>query len=110
MRVCDVCGGPAVGDPVKFGWGSSFYETDLCEEHASVLVDTVEAVIKNARRMGAGVSSAPTPPLTSTPLRAPRVDTKEVRAWAKKQGIEVSDKGRVPDSLIQQFLSATRSA
>lgn len=102
MRVCDVCDAPASGESIRFGWGSSFYETDLCEQHSSDLVTLVERVIRSARRMGAGVSSTPAS-ISPTPVRRARIDTKDVRAWAKAQGIEVNDKGRVPESLIQQY-------
>lgn len=108
MRVCDVCDAPASNDALRFAWGSSFYETDLCAKHASDFVDMMETVIKSARKMGAGPKSSPS--ITSTPgPRTPRFDTKDVRAWAKTKGIEVNPKGRVPESLIQQYLDSLTS-
>lgn len=111
MRVCDVCDAPADGDPITFGWGSGFYETDLCAEHGGDLVDLMERVVKTARRRG-GSPSRPAP-VTSPfvapePKRAHRVDTAEVRVWAKKKGIKVSDKGRLPDEVIEKFLASAR--
>ena len=35
------------------------------------------------------------------------VDTTEVREWAKAQGIEVKDRGRVPAELVARFKAAT---
>ena len=35
------------------------------------------------------------------------MDTTEVREWAKTQGIEVKDRGRVPAELVAKFKAAT---
>lgn len=108
LRVCDVCEKPTERDLIRFGWGTAFYETDLCDEHAEALASLVEKAIRTARRVGAEPGAAVIhPPVTR---RRQRVDTAEVRAWAKSQGIEVNDKGRVPESLILQFSEATRSS
>ena len=42
-----------------------------------------------------------------TPGRAGGVDSTEVREWAKAQGIEVKDRGRVPAELVAKFKAAT---
>ncbi|MBV9205151.1 MAG: Lsr2 family protein, partial [Actinobacteria bacterium] len=39
--------------------------------------------------------------------RAGRVDSTEVREWAKAQGIDVKDRGRVPAELVARFQAAT---
>jgi hypothetical protein len=35
------------------------------------------------------------------------LNTTEVRAWARAQGIEVKDRGRVPADLVVKFKAAT---
>jgi nucleoid-associated protein Lsr2 len=35
------------------------------------------------------------------------VDSTEVREWAKAQGIDVKDRGRVPAELVVKFKAAT---
>lgn len=114
VRVCDVCGEPATEETLRFGWQSSFYESDVCETHGRELRDLMETITKSARPMGSTVP-APKPAkresfVAPAARRRRRIDTAEVRAWAKKQGIEVSDKGRVPEALIEQWEKATRSA
>jgi sugar phosphate isomerase/epimerase len=103
MRVCDVCAKPVEGDPIRFGWGTAFYETDLCEKHGEEFRVLMEKTLRTARRLGA-------PATTVTPKvrrdKRPNVSTKEVRDWAQEQGIEVNERGRVPESLIVQFLAA----
>ncbi|MGW1809239.1 histone-like nucleoid-structuring protein Lsr2 [Streptomyces sp. NPDC002078] len=33
-------------------------------------------------------------------------DSQAVRTWAQEQGLEVNDKGRVPDDIVRQYLAA----
>jgi hypothetical protein len=35
------------------------------------------------------------------------VNTTEVREWAKSQGMEVKDRGRIPAELVVKFKAAT---
>lgn len=111
MRVCDACGEPAQGDTIRFGWQSVFYESDVCEMHRTQLQTLMDQLVASARPMGS------TPPrglrkaaekkpsfVAPTARRRRRFDTADVRAWARKKGIEVNDKGRLPESLIAKYL------
>jgi hypothetical protein len=49
-----------------------------------------------------------------TSRRAPRarragnaIDTTAVRAWAREQGIEIKDRGRIPADVIAKYEAAT---
>lgn len=35
------------------------------------------------------------------------IDTHAVRAWAKEQGIEIKERGRVPANIVAQYREAT---
>jgi hypothetical protein len=109
MRVCDVCEKQADDEAIRFGWGITFYETDLCADHGEELQSMMEKMVRHARRLGAPAKSVEVKS-RSTKQTRPKVSTKEVRDWANKKGIEVSDRGRVPEALIAQFLEATRSS
>lgn len=108
VRVCDVCEAPAEGDPIKFGWGSGFYETDLCGEHGSALVGLMEVTIKNARQLGVGAPRKDRLAAVMTVRRKP-VDSAAVRKWAKAKRIKVNPQGRIPESVIEQYLADTQS-
>lgn len=104
VRVCDVCRAPADYDTVRLGWDLVTYEVDLCEEHGEALVGMVETILPRARRLGA----PPTPVLVETkpaPART-QVPTAKVRAWAKQQGIEVSQRGRIPDEVFDAYFAS----
>lgn len=107
MRVCDVCDEPTSGDSVRFGWDGGFFETDLCDKHAEELGSLMERMVRTARRLGAPATSK-TPTAPRTRERRPSVSTKDVRAWAAKKGIEVSERGRLPESIIEQYLAAQK--
>ena len=96
--------GTAAEGTVRFGLDGTEYEIDLNEEHARALRDALARYVSAARRVSGG---------TRRPARAGRraspngLNTTEVREWAKAQGIEVKDRGRVPAELVAKFRAAT---
>jgi Lsr2 len=94
VLVDDLDGSDAAGT-VTFGIDSVTYEIDLSADHAAELRDCLAQYVAHGRRQSgrsssrrsAGGRSSRT---TSGPSPA------EVRDWAKAQGRDVSDRGRVP--------------
>ena len=88
---------------VRFGLDGTEYEIDLNAGHA--------------RRCGMRWRATWAPPggrrRQPRPARAARrapvsaLNPTEVREWAKAQGIEVKDRGRVPAELVARFKAAT---
>ena len=103
LFIDDLDGSEAEGT-VRFGLDGTEYEIDLNAEHAQALRDALARYVRAARRAGGGARR---------PARAGRrapgggVDSTEVREWAKAQGIEVKDRGRVPAELVARFKAAT---
>ena len=95
--------GSAAEGTVRFGLDGTEYEIDLNAEHAKELRDALARYVDAARRVG----SAGRP--TRGGRRGPAGDLNavEVREWAKAQGIEVKDRGRVPADLVVKFRAAT---
>jgi hypothetical protein len=96
----DVDGGEAIGT-VRFGLEGTSYEVDLSQKNADKLAKALEPYIAAARKTGSG-----SPRRTAKPPRPAGPSPQEVRTWAKDQGIEVKDKGRVPAELIVKFQAA----
>jgi Lsr2 len=85
---------------VRFGVDGADYEIDLSASHAQQLRDALAPYISAARRTG--------PSLRRTGHKATRApDPTEVREWARAQGIDVKDRGRVPAELIAKFKATT---
>jgi Lsr2 len=103
LFVDDLDGSDAEGI-VRFGLDGTEYEIDLNAEHAQALRDALARYMHAARRAGDG---ARRPARRGRRTSAGGLNSTEVREWAKAQGIEVKDRGRVPAELVVKFKAAT---
>jgi hypothetical protein len=103
LLIDDLDGGEAEGT-VSFGLDDVEYEIDLSAEHAEALRSALAPFISAARR-----SPAPgrRPGRSGRRAGAGGLDTTEVREWARAQGIEVKDRGRIPAEVVARFKAAT---
>jgi nucleoid-associated protein Lsr2 len=92
--------GSAAEGTVRFGLDGTEYEIDLNAEHARELRDALARYVGVARRVAA---AAQRPGRGARREPGSGLNTTEVREWAKAQGIEVKDRGRVPDELVARF-------
>src|SRR5258708_39875643 len=100
LLIDDLDGGDAAGT-VRFGLDGTEYEIDLSATHSDELRKALGQYLAHARRAGGPARSA------TRSRRGGAVDTAKVRAWAKGQGIEVKDRGRVPADVVEQYKTAT---
>jgi hypothetical protein len=96
--------GSAADGAVRFGLDGTEYEIDLNTEHAQALRGALAPYISAGRRAG---SATRRPARTGRKAPANGLNTTEVREWAKAQGIEVKNRGRVPADLVVKFKAAT---
>jgi nucleoid-associated protein Lsr2 len=99
----DLDGGPA-DETVHFAIGGTGYEIDLSAKNATAFRAQLAPFIEHARRVGRGPQRRPGRAASS------RERSAEIRAWAKGQGIEVSDRGRIPASVAEQYEAATEGS
>ena len=85
---------------MRFGVDGSDYEIDLSTKNAAALRRTLAPFIEHARKAGARHRR---PGRTA----ASRDRSGGIRAWAKGQGIAVSERGRIPASVVEQYEAAT---
>ena len=93
---------------VTFGLDGVSYEIDLNEGNASNLRDHLSEFIASARRTGGRVKRGAAAG-GSTGSGRNREQTQAIREWAKKNGHEVSDRGRIPAAVISAFEAAQAS-
>ena len=105
LFIDDLDGSEAEGT-IRFGLDGTEYEIDLNAEHAQALRDVLARYVHAARRAGGG---ARRPARGGRRTAAGGVDSTEVREWAKAQGIDVKDRGRVPAELVAKFKAATEN-
>jgi len=96
----DIDGGPA-DETVRFGLGGTDYEIDLSKKNANAFRRQLAPFIEHARRAGRGPRRRPGRNASS------RERSADIRAWAKDQGITVSDRGRIPASVAEQYDATT---
>src|SRR6266571_2911931 len=97
----DLDGGQA-DETVRFAIGGSEYEIDLSKKNAKTFRKGLAPFVEHARKAGRGQRRRP------VRSAATRERSGDIRAWAKAQGIPVSDRGRIPASVTGQYDAATR--
>jgi len=97
----DLDGGPA-DETLLFAIGGTEYEIDLSEKNAKAFRKGLAPFTRHARKAGPGQRHRP------ARTSAARERSADIRAWAKVNGIPVSDRGRIPASVARQYQAATR--
>jgi hypothetical protein len=104
LLVDDLDGGEA-SETVSFALDGNNYEIDLSGKNATELRDSFAKYVGAARKVGRSTSSSGRSGRrgggTSTSMD--RDQAAAIRSWAKKQGLKVSDRGRIPATIIEQY-------
>ena len=104
LLIDDLDGREAEGT-VRFGLDGTDYEIDLSAKHAGALRTALAPYLTAARRApGTAVRRPGRSARGAASAGGP--DPTAVREWAKSQGIEVRDRGRVPAGLVVKFKGA----
>jgi hypothetical protein len=105
LLVDDLDGGEA-SETVSFALDGNNYEIDLSGKNATELRDAFAKYVGSARKAGRTSSSSS----SRSPRRSgggstamDRDQAAAIRSWAKKQGLKVSDRGRIPATIIEQY-------
>jgi Lsr2 len=103
LYVDDLDGSAAEGT-VTFGLEGSTYEIDLNAEHRAALRDMMSTYIQAGRKIsGAGRGRTAG---RGSQRSGDRPDAKQVREWAKENGMTINDRGRIPEEFMVKFQSA----
>ena len=95
----DLDGGPAA-ETVRFAVGGTEYEIDLNKKNAAAFRRKLPPFVEHARRAGRG------PRRRAGRSAAGRERGAAIRAWANKQGIAVSARGRIPADVVARYDAA----
>jgi len=102
-------------ETVEFGIDGTTYEIDLSDANASALRDTLADYVAHARkqsgrsRRSTGSSASASQAATKrAPGRAAvdREQNQAIREWARKQGMNVSERGRIPSEVSEAYHKA----
>jgi len=101
--VDDLDGGDA-DETVKFALDGIQYEIDLSEKNAAKLRELFEAYVAAGSRVArGGVVVGGRAARGRGGATADREQNKAIRDWAKKSGKDISDRGRIPQEIVDEF-------
>ena len=105
VLVDDLDGGEAE-ESVSFALDGVSYEIDLSAKNASALRDAFAPYVGHGRRTGGRASSRRSGGSRGSSRPSKGVDVGDVRAWAREQGYQVSDRGRVSADVMSAYEAA----
>jgi Lsr2 len=112
VRYVDDLDGSDASGTVSFALDGRSYEIDLSDDNAAKLRDSLASFVAAARRAGSTTGGRRSRTQRSTsdadeaPARSNREETAAIRAWARENGHEVSERGRIPKAVVQAYQSA----
>ncbi|MBP2365337.1 histone-like nucleoid-structuring protein Lsr2 [Pseudonocardia parietis] len=105
VRLVDDLTGDAADETIEFGIDGRNYEIDLSNDNAKKLRDVLADYVAGARR-AAGGPARRRGGSSNSAARRPSVDREQnqaIREWARKRGMKVSDRGRIPAEVLEAY-------
>ncbi len=96
----------AEAEHIAFSFDGSDYMIDLGPDNAQAFREAMDPYVESARRLG---STRARTGRTASRRSAPKssgLDTKAVREWARGQGWDVSDRGRISTEVMDAYTAA----
>jgi hypothetical protein len=103
VSLVDDLDGTQAQETVEFGLDGAAYQIDLSKSNAGRLRDTLTEFVSHARRSGGRRRTTPRTGRSTGSASADREQNQAIRAWARKQGMEVSERGRIPAEVLNAY-------
>ena len=103
IRLVDDLDGEVADETVEFGVDGKNYEIDLSTANAKKLRDALAEFVAAGRRAGGRRRGGGAP---AAAPRRPSIDREQnqaIREWARKRGMKVSDRGRIPAEVLEAY-------
>jgi hypothetical protein len=91
--------GSEADETLTFGLDGTTYEIDLNERNAAALREALSGYVGHARKVSGGARRGRKTAGSSS-------NTKDVREWARSQGMDVSERGRISADVQQAYDAA----
>jgi hypothetical protein len=101
-RLTDVIDGGDADETVTFSFKGTQYEIDLSKKNVDEMVKALQPYTSAARRSGGRRSGAG----RSTSSGADRDQLAKIRDWARANGYQVSDRGRISTAVQEAYHAA----
>jgi hypothetical protein len=104
--VTDDLDGTAADRTLEFGLDGVTYTIDLSDKNAGKLRKALQPYISAGHRLGrssAGGRRGARPRTAAGASRSSPDQNQAIRAWAAQNGYQVSERGRIPASVVEAF-------
>lgn len=91
-------------ETVSFALDGTSYEIDLNDEHAAELRDAMALYVGNARKVASGGRRPRKASSNGSSDSGP--SAKEIREWARENGHDVPERGRIPAEVREAYDAA----
>ena len=106
LFIDDIDGGAAEGT-VRFALDGTEYEIDLNAKHSEELRSALGKYVSHARKVGGASRRAGRAAGRAGRGSGSSLNTTEIRNWARENGYDIKDRGRVPADLVAKYQAAT---
>lgn len=101
VRLVDDLDGEQAAETVEFAIDGRSYEIDLSDDNAGKLRDAFAEFVAAGRRITGRRGR-----VAATAARRPAIDREQnqaIRDWARKRGMKVSERGRIPSEVLEAY-------
>lgn len=115
ITLVDDLDGSEADEQVEFAVDGRSYEIDLSAANAERLRESLAPFVSAARRVGGrrtggqpvtSNTAVANAPRSNGPSASGRAANRAVREWAIGQGMRISERGRIPSSVLQAYQNA----
>lgn len=115
IELVDDIDGSTADETIRFGLDGSIYEIDLSTTNADSLRKGLDDYVKAARKVSGkaaikvkATADKATDRATGSPIgeRRMRAENRQVRDWARTNGVECPERGRIPNEVREAFEAA----
>jgi hypothetical protein len=105
VELTDDLDGSSAAETLVFGLDGANFEIDLSEANAIRLRDALADFVGAARRVKNTTKGSPAWAVTRTQVRpgGNATQNRAIRSWARGNGLEIADRGRVPEEIIRKY-------
>ena len=89
---------------ISFAFDGKEYTIDLSDENAEAFREVMAPYVENGHRVSGGKAKPARRAAAKSSSAAG--DTKAIREWARDNGYEVSDRGRIPGNVMDAYAAA----
>ncbi|MGX1856601.1 histone-like nucleoid-structuring protein Lsr2 [Dietzia sp. NPDC055340] len=92
----------SVANTISFSFDGREYSIDLSDENADKFREVMAPYVENGHR----VTGTKAKPARKSASRSSSGETKAIREWARSNGYDVSDRGRIPADIMDAYAAA----